>query len=107
MLEAMERGLPIACSTAPSLPEVAGEAARYFDPLDENDIAAAIVELIEDARLRKELTAAGRERVRRFSWGARARPPKATSAPGPMRQAASPAPLPPRRLGSKAKGRSP
>jgi glycosyltransferase involved in cell wall biosynthesis len=73
VLEAMERGLPIACSRASSLPEVAGNAARYFDPLHEADIAAAIVELMGDTRLREELAAAGRERVRRFSWERTAR----------------------------------
>ena len=69
----MERGLPVACSRAPSLPEVAGDAARYFDPLDEGDIAAAIAELIEDTGLREQLVAAGRERARRFSWEQTAR----------------------------------
>jgi glycosyltransferase involved in cell wall biosynthesis len=73
VVEAMERGLPVACSRAPSLPEVAGNAARYFDPLREADIAAAIVELMGDTRLREELAAAGRERVRRFSWERTAR----------------------------------
>ena len=73
LLEAMERGVPIACSRAPSLPEVAGDAARYFDPLDEGDIAAAIAELIVDVELREELVASGRERARRFSWERTAR----------------------------------
>jgi glycosyltransferase involved in cell wall biosynthesis len=73
VLEAMERGLPVACSTAPSLPEVAGDAARYFDPEDEGEIATAISEVIRDSRLRERLAAAGRERARRFSWERTAR----------------------------------
>lgn len=73
VLEAMERGLPVACSSTASLPEVAGDAARYFEPLDETEIAAAIVELMGDAKLREELAAAGHERVRRFSWERTAR----------------------------------
>jgi len=73
VLEAMERGLPVACSTAPSLPEVAGDAARYFDPEDEGEIAEAITELIRDSGLRERLVAAGYERARRFSWEATAR----------------------------------
>jgi glycosyltransferase involved in cell wall biosynthesis len=68
VLEAMERGLPVACSTAPSLPEVAGDAVRYFDPRDETEIAAAIAELIANPDLRKELAGAGQERARLFSW---------------------------------------
>jgi glycosyltransferase involved in cell wall biosynthesis len=68
VLEAMERGVPVACSSAPSLPEVAGDAARYFDPLDEAEIAATISELIANADLRERLVGAGREHARRFSW---------------------------------------
>jgi glycosyltransferase involved in cell wall biosynthesis len=73
VLEAMERGLPVACSRAASLPEVAGDAARYFHPLDDAEIAAAIAELIEDGELREKLASAGRERARRFSWERSAR----------------------------------
>jgi glycosyltransferase involved in cell wall biosynthesis len=68
VLEGMERGVPVACSTASALPEVAGDAVRYFDPLDEAEIAAAIAELIANPELREELAAAGHERARRFSW---------------------------------------
>ncbi len=73
VLEAMERGLPVACSNASSLPEVAGDAARYFDPLDEGDIAAAIGELLESPDLREELASAGRQRAALFSWERTAR----------------------------------
>lgn len=73
VLEAMERGVPVACSRTASLPEVAGDAAHYFDPLDEGEIATAIVELMRDTKLREELVAAGRKRVRRFSWERTAR----------------------------------
>jgi alpha-1,3-rhamnosyl/mannosyltransferase len=68
VLEAMQRGVPVACSNTSSLPEVAGTAARYFDPRDESDIAAALVEVIEDAALRERLAAAGLERASAFSW---------------------------------------
>ncbi len=39
VLEAMARGVPVACSNASSLPEVAGDAALLFDPRDEGAIA--------------------------------------------------------------------
>ena len=68
VLEAMERGVPVACSDASSLPEVAGNAARYFDPLDVDDIRRAISELLTDEAMRSRLRAAGRERARTFSW---------------------------------------
>ena len=68
VLEAMQRGVPVACSNASALPEVAGGAARYFDPLDVNDMGRAITELLEDESLRTRLAEAGRERARMFSW---------------------------------------
>jgi glycosyltransferase involved in cell wall biosynthesis len=68
VLEAMQRGVPLACSTASSLPEVAGEAARYFDPLDVADIASAIGDLLESPEKRREMVSAGHRRARLFSW---------------------------------------
>jgi glycosyltransferase involved in cell wall biosynthesis len=68
VLEAMERGVPVACSNTSSLPEVAGDAARYFDPVDVAEIAAAIEELIRDEPKRAELVRAGYERAKLFSW---------------------------------------
>jgi glycosyltransferase involved in cell wall biosynthesis len=68
VLEAMARGTPVACSDRPALPEVAGDAALYFDPTDETAIARTIEELLRDEGLRAHLGAAGREQARRFSW---------------------------------------
>jgi glycosyltransferase involved in cell wall biosynthesis len=68
VLEAMARGVPVACSQASSLPELAGDAARYFDPTSTDSIAAAVRELLGDERLRARLSAAGRERRRQFNW---------------------------------------
>jgi len=73
LLEAMCRRVPVACSRASSLPEVAGEAARYFDPYDVQDIASAIIELLTDDDLAKRLIALGRERQAQFTWTATAR----------------------------------
>jgi glycosyltransferase involved in cell wall biosynthesis len=72
ILEAMRRGVPAACSRASSLPEVAGDAARYFDPLSVGDIADAITELLADRGLAGDLAARGRERERAFTWQATA-----------------------------------
>ena len=68
VLEAMLRGTPVACSNVTSLPEVAGDAALLFDPLDTGAIADALRRLLTDAALRDRLTAAGAERARAFSW---------------------------------------
>jgi glycosyltransferase involved in cell wall biosynthesis len=68
ILEAMRRGVPVACSRASALPEVAGDAARYFDPLDVADIAAALGELLGDRELAARLSQAGSERQAMFTW---------------------------------------
>ncbi len=72
ILEAMLRDVPVACSNTSAMPEVAGDAARYFDPLRPDDIAAAVLELLDDPALASRLVAAGRERARGFSWEATA-----------------------------------
>jgi glycosyltransferase involved in cell wall biosynthesis len=68
VLEAMLRGAPVACSNTTSLPEVAGDAALYFDPEDVEAIAAAVEQLLADPDLRERLSAAGRERAAGFTW---------------------------------------
>jgi glycosyltransferase involved in cell wall biosynthesis len=73
VLEAMARGVPVACSNASSLPEVAGDAALLFDPRDESAIAGAITRLLRDAQLVGSLRERGRERVRQFTWERTAR----------------------------------
>lgn len=68
VLEAMARGLPVACSDRTALPEVAGDAALLFDPDDTDAIAVALKRLITDSRLREELVARGMARVAHFTW---------------------------------------
>jgi glycosyltransferase involved in cell wall biosynthesis len=67
-LEAMTQGLPVVSSNASCLPEVYGNAAEYFDPRSVDDLAGKIKLLLDDHRHLKELQAAGRERVKQFSW---------------------------------------
>jgi glycosyltransferase involved in cell wall biosynthesis len=73
VLEAMARGVPVACSDTGAVAEVAGQAALRFDPLDVGAIAAAIVMLLTDTALAERLRAAGRERAAEFTWEAAAR----------------------------------
>jgi glycosyltransferase involved in cell wall biosynthesis len=72
ILEAMARGVPVACSNRGSLPEVAGDAALYFDPESEPAIAAAIERLLGDPAEAARLRAAGRLRATGFSWASTA-----------------------------------
>jgi glycosyltransferase involved in cell wall biosynthesis len=73
VLEAMARGVPVACADTSSLPEVAGEAALLFDPRSEAAIARAIERLLGDTSLARELCERGLARTREFSWERTAR----------------------------------
>jgi glycosyltransferase involved in cell wall biosynthesis len=72
VLEAMSRGVPVACSNRSALPEVAGDAAIFFDPDDLSAVTSSLARLLSDRMLRERLILAGRERSRRFSWTATA-----------------------------------
>jgi glycosyltransferase involved in cell wall biosynthesis len=72
VLEAMAHGTPVLTSDRSSLPEVAGDAALLVDPLDRSAIAAGLVRLVADSRLRGRLAEAGRRRAAGFSWRATA-----------------------------------
>ena len=73
ILEAMGRGVPVACSNASSLPEVAGDAAETFDPHSPEDMAAAIERLLADSGRKQELITRGHERCLTFTWERTAR----------------------------------
>jgi glycosyltransferase involved in cell wall biosynthesis len=68
VLEAMARGLPVACSDIPVLREVVGDAAVLFDPNDPASIAAAIARVTGDRELARELVRRGHERCSVFTW---------------------------------------
>lgn len=68
VLEAMAAGAPVVSSNATCSPEIYGDAAYYFDPLDISDMAAKITEVIDNPKLRHKLSAAGREQVKKYSW---------------------------------------
>lgn len=67
VIEAMAAGIPVACSDAASLPEVAGDAALLFDPHVPAEIAAAIATLVHDQSRRQDLIAAGTRRAIQFA----------------------------------------
>lgn len=68
LLEAMSCGTPVACANTSSLPEIAGEAARLFDPHSVVEMMEAMGALLEDDPLRADLSARGLERANQFSW---------------------------------------
>lgn len=72
ILEAMRRGVPVASGNASSLPEVAGDAAEYFDPLDPVAMADALLAVLQDPARAAELVRRGHEQQARFTWRATA-----------------------------------
>jgi len=73
VLEAMACGVPVVCSNASSLPEVAGDAALLVHPLDTGALAQALARVLEDADLRREMIAKGLAQATRFTWEQAAR----------------------------------
>jgi glycosyltransferase involved in cell wall biosynthesis len=73
VLEAMQAGVAVACSRFGALPEVAGDAAFFFDAKDVASIAGAISQLASDAGLRASLVERGRARAANYSWERAAR----------------------------------
>ncbi|MEN0013389.1 MAG: glycosyltransferase family 1 protein [Solirubrobacteraceae bacterium] len=70
VLEAMQRGLPVACSDRGSLAEIAGGAALIFDPEHPVEIADAVRLVLVDRAQRQRLVADGLEHARRYTWAA-------------------------------------
>ena len=68
LLEAMACGCPVITSNTSSMPEVCGDAALYFDPLDRDALKKRIMNLTEDRKLWNEMRKRGLEQVKKFSW---------------------------------------
>jgi glycosyltransferase involved in cell wall biosynthesis len=68
VLNAQRAEVPVACSTAASLPEVAGDGALYFDPRHPSAIAQVLIRCCTDEPERRRLVAAGLRNAMRFSW---------------------------------------
>jgi glycosyltransferase involved in cell wall biosynthesis len=66
--EALACGAPVVCSNASSLPEVAGDAALYFDPRDMDAMAGTIQRALADDALRADLRTRGFAQAKQFSW---------------------------------------
>jgi glycosyltransferase involved in cell wall biosynthesis len=73
VLEAMQAGVPVLCSGNSALPEVAGEAGLFFDPLQPEDIAAQLSRVYKDEPGRAVMIRRGLERASGYRWEASAR----------------------------------
>jgi glycosyltransferase involved in cell wall biosynthesis len=67
-LEAMACGTPVISSNATSLPEVGGDAARYFDPHSVEEMVEAVRAVLAAPDLREEMRRQGLAQAARFSW---------------------------------------
>jgi glycosyltransferase involved in cell wall biosynthesis len=67
-LEAMANGCPVIVSNNSSLTEVCGDAAFYVNPYNPTEISTAIIKVLTDTTLRKNLIEKGLERSKHFSW---------------------------------------
>ncbi|HEY0965199.1 MAG TPA: glycosyltransferase family 1 protein [Candidatus Saccharimonadales bacterium] len=68
LLEAMEDNCPVISSSATCLPEVAGNAALYFDPYSVDDLASQLTKLLSSKSTRDRLIKAGTKRASELSW---------------------------------------
>jgi glycosyltransferase involved in cell wall biosynthesis len=71
-LEALRRGVPLACSSGGALEELAGGVAVLFDPWRPEALATAIHRILSDPALAARLRRDGPERAKRYSWAAAA-----------------------------------
>ena len=68
VLEAMGQGAAVITSSTTSLPEVAGSAALFVNPLDELDIVGAFQKVGGDVNYREELKRRAVIQAKKFSW---------------------------------------
>jgi glycosyltransferase involved in cell wall biosynthesis len=67
LLEAMSAGTPIIASNAGSIPEICGNAAIFFNPLNTEEIAECMKKILEPEireKLKKEMSA----QIKKYSW---------------------------------------
>jgi glycosyltransferase involved in cell wall biosynthesis len=67
-LEAMSLGVPTIVSNISSLPEIAGNGAITIDPRNAENLAEAILRLMNDENFRRDVSRKGIERSQAFSW---------------------------------------
>lgn len=67
-LEAFSCNCPVALSNSSSMPEVGGDAALYFDPLNANDITDVVETIISNDKIRESLIIKGKEQLKKFDW---------------------------------------
>ncbi|MFC1651834.1 glycosyltransferase family 4 protein [Patescibacteria group bacterium] len=67
-LEAMACATPVVSSNAACMPEILGDASKYFDPNNTEEMAKKIAEVLKSENLQKEMSKQGPERTKQYSW---------------------------------------
>lgn len=73
VLEAFASGLPVVCSNVTSYPEICAGAAKIIDPYDVDGIKDAILEVLRDENLRRDMINKGLQQAQKFHWEKTAR----------------------------------
>ncbi len=68
VIEAMDAGVPVATSNGGALPEVGGQAAKYFDPFDVKQMREVVTEILAGKTVRERMVRAGKEQIKKFNW---------------------------------------
>jgi alpha-1,3-rhamnosyl/mannosyltransferase len=68
LTEAMACGTPLLCSNSTAMPEIAQDAAQYFDPGNINELVSWLKRFASEKELKSQLRDKGFERVKAFSW---------------------------------------
>lgn len=67
-MEAMACGTPVAASDSSSLPEILGEAGRFFDPQSAKNMTSVIEQILDDDETLQSMKTSGLKRARQFTW---------------------------------------
>ena len=67
-LEAMTKGCPVISSNATSMPEILGEAAKYFNPKNKDEIKIVIENVLGNNELLQQMSIKGKEQSKKYSW---------------------------------------
>lgn len=73
LLEALGAGRPIVSSDVMPMPEFGGDAVEYFSPFDPDSIAAAMLRVLSDEALARDLATRAAQRSERYDWADTAR----------------------------------
>lgn len=68
ILEAFINQCPACISETSCFPEIAGDAAAYFNPKDKESILSTITKVLEDSEYKNTLQQKGEQRVKLFTW---------------------------------------